>query len=391
MSMSEFERRLRGSEDDLSRIPLSMQDQTIPEDFSEEDIEFAQELGELFSPDLEEIPPLFVQTLLESEDPRFQPVEHGFEHKTRARVFRRLKLRRHLFHSTRSSLAFFPMQRSLAALVAAIVLFMVMTMVVTSNSFAAGMVYLFSGPHSGVVQLHNYPAPAQQSSSVQQSQQKEASPPRLSLLEMQQNLNFQIQWPSYLPDHYDVDSVNIYKGSENVWTDGPIMQLVCTLSLPGVQPHGSGDITVLELKPLGDGKVLQGIAINSSHQIKIGPDGEAGLVVNGQWQNINKTTHSWIDNGSVELIYEHNGVIFWIQGDQRDGIDKDGKALAAIAKSLVPLDVSRIAHMSSLDGLEQSANDLGFTYVGDIYDTDILVVADPNRPMITARASMRLS
>jgi hypothetical protein len=389
MSMSEFERRLRGSEDDLSHNPLSMQDQTIPEDFSEEDIEFAQELGGLFSADLEEMPPLFVQTLLESEDPRFQPVEHGFEHKMRARVFRRLKLRRSLFRSTRSSTGLFAVRRSAVALVVAVMLFMVMTMVVTSNSFAAGLVYLFSGPHSGVVQLHSYPAAAQQSDAVQSPQ--EANPPRLSLLEMQQNLNFQIQWPSYLPDHYDVDSVNIYKGSENVWTDGPIMQLVCTLSLPGVQPHGSGNITVLELKPLGDGKVLQGIAINSSHQIKIGPNGEPGLVVNGQWQNINKTTHSWIDNGSVELIYERNGVIFWIQGDQRDGIDKDGKMLAAIAKSLVPLDVSRITHMSRLDGLEQSADDLGFTYVGDIYDTDILVVADPDRPVITARAPMRMS
>src|SRR5579884_1649595 len=297
MSMSEFERRLRGSEDDLSHIPLSMQDQTIPEDFSEEEIEFAQELGALFSPEKEEIPPLFVQTLLDAENPRFQPVEHGFEHKTRARVFRRLKLRRRLFQTDRSSTGLFPVKRSVAALVAAVMLFMVMTMVVTSNSFAAGMVYLFSGPHSGVVQMQNYPASARQSSSVQSSQA--ANPPRLSLLEMQQNLNFQIQWPSYLPDHYAVDSVNIYKGSENVWTDGPIMQLVCTLSLPGVQPHGSGNITVLELKPLGDGKVLQGIAINSSHQIKIGSNGEPGLVVNGQWQNINKTTHSWVDNGSV--------------------------------------------------------------------------------------------
>jgi hypothetical protein len=387
--MSEFERRLRGSENDLSHIPLSMQDQTIPDDFSEEDIEFAQDLGVLFSPNLEEMPPFFVQTLLQSEDLRFQPVEHGFEHKTSARVFRRLKLRRRLFLSTRSFTHLIPVQRSFVALAAAVLLFMVMTMVVTSNSFAAGMVYLFSGPHSGVVQLHNYPTP--RSYSAQAAEQKEVNPPRLSLLEMQQNLNFQIQWPSYLPVHYDVDSVNIYKGSENVWTDGPIMQLICTFSLPGVLPHGSGKITVLELKPLGDGKVLQGIAINSSHQIKIGPNGEPGLVVNGQWHDMNKTTHTWVDNGSVGLIYERNGVIFWIQGDQRDGIDKDGKVLADITKSFIPLDVSRIAHMSRFDGLEQSANDLGFTYVGDIYDTDILVVSDPDPPVVSARAPMHLS
>jgi hypothetical protein len=185
--------------------------------------------------------------------------------------------------------------------------------------------------------------------------------------------------------------VNIYKGSESVWTDGPIMQLVCTLSLPGVQPHGSGSINVLELKPMGNGKVLQGVAINSSHQIKIGSNGQPGLVVNGQWHNINKTTHTWVDNGSVELIYESNGIIFWIQGDQRDGIDKDGKMLAEIAKSLVPLDVSRIAHMSRFDGLQQSADDLGFTYVGDIYETDFLVIANPDRSVIPAKSNIHPS
>jgi hypothetical protein len=142
---------------------------------------------------------------------------------------------------------------------------------------------------------------------------------------------------------------------------------------------------------MGDGKVLQGVAINSSHQIKIGSNGEPGLVVNGQWHSINQTTHTWIDNGSVELIYERNGVIFWIQGDQRDGIDKDGKMLAEIATSLAPLDVSRIAHMTRFDGLEQSADDLGFTYVGDIYDSDILIVPDPDKPITPARSTMHLS
>lgn len=385
MSMSEFE-NLHESDDDLP-----MQHQTIPDDFSEDDIEFAQELGVLFSPEKEEMPPSFVQTLLEPENPRFQPVEHGFELKTRARVFRQLKLQRRLFHPQPAFAQLYPVRRSLAALVAAVMLFMLVTMVVTSNSFAAGMVYLFSGPHSGVVQLYAYPAPAHQSQAEQPAPAKETSPPRLSLLEMQQNLNFQVHWPGYLPAHYSVDSVNLYKGSEDVWTDGPIMQLVCTLSLPGVQPHGTGNIIILELKPMGDGKVLQGVAINSSHQIKIGSNGEPGLVVNGQWHSINKTTHTWVDNGSVELIYERNGVIFWIQGDQRDGIDKDGKMLAEIATSLTPLDVSRIAHMSRFDGLQQSADDLGFTYVGDIYDSDILVVPDPDKPITPARSTMHLS
>jgi hypothetical protein len=53
--------------------------------------------------------------------------------------------------------------------------------------------------------------------------------------------------------------------------------------------------------------------------------------------------------------------------------------------------VSRIAHMSRFDGLEQSADDLGFTYVGDIYDSDILIVPDPDKPITPARSTMHLS
>src|SRR5258708_22953603 len=68
----------------------------IPADFGEEDLAFVEELNALFSPEEEELPPYFAQTLLESEDPRFYPVEPGFEKKTSVRVFRDLKLRRPL-------------------------------------------------------------------------------------------------------------------------------------------------------------------------------------------------------------------------------------------------------------------------------------------------------
>jgi len=385
MSMSEFEgSQYDGSENDLSHFSLSMQDKGIPDDFSEDDLAFAQELEALFSPEKEEIPPYFVQTLLESENPRFQPVEHGFEHKTRARVFRRLKLRRRLFPHSRPT---FPLRasllsarRSFMALAIACVLFMLATMVATSNSFAAGMVYLLSGQHSGVALFSSYPNPTPSPkfhAAPAHTQQADVDVPhRMSLMETRQQLNFPIYWPTYLPSHYSPDSINLYRGSEQVWTDGPIMQMVCSYAIPGVQPHGTGQIIIWEFKPLGDGKVLQGVQIGSSHQIKIGPNGQPGVVVNGQWRSINSSTHAWVDNGSVELIYERNGVIFWIQGDQKDGIDKDGKTLANIATSLTALDVSRIAHMGRFDGVTQSMDDSTWSFVGEIYDTDILIVPD---------------
>ena len=97
MSTSEFERK--PSESDFGHFGLSKNDGEFPDDFSEEDFEFAQELNALFSLDREEMPPLFIQTLLAAEDPRLQPAESGFEKKTYVRVFRKLQLKRQLFAS----------------------------------------------------------------------------------------------------------------------------------------------------------------------------------------------------------------------------------------------------------------------------------------------------
>src|SRR5437764_3770096 len=89
MSTSEFDKQPNRWRENLS----SLSTPGLPDDFSDEDMAFVQELDSLFAIDEEELPPYFVQTLLDAEEPRFQAVEHGFEQKTQARVFRRLKLR----------------------------------------------------------------------------------------------------------------------------------------------------------------------------------------------------------------------------------------------------------------------------------------------------------
>src|SRR6266566_4915202 len=72
MSMSEFEEQFHSEGDNL--FSLSITEPSLPADFSEEDVAFAQELSQLFSPEKEELPPFFVQTLLEAEDPRYIPL-----------------------------------------------------------------------------------------------------------------------------------------------------------------------------------------------------------------------------------------------------------------------------------------------------------------------------
>src|SRR5215467_2337118 len=101
MSMNEFDQEPNNENSAL--LSNRVTEQEVPPDFGEDDLIFAHELNSIFSPEQEELPPYFVQTLLASEDQLFRPVEPGFEHKTRARVFRRLKLHRRLFHAPRST------------------------------------------------------------------------------------------------------------------------------------------------------------------------------------------------------------------------------------------------------------------------------------------------
>src|SRR5947209_16130979 len=162
MSMSEFDTHMNSGNEGFNYS--FDQIQAIPPDFSEEDLAFALELNTLFSPEQEELPPYFVQTLLQAEDPRFRPVEHGFEKKTSAHVFHRLKLRRRLFRSHRSagevistSIHGIAVNRSLLACAAALMLVMIFTVAFTAPSFTSGVAFLLQGTRSGVYEVQHYP------------------------------------------------------------------------------------------------------------------------------------------------------------------------------------------------------------------------------------------
>src|SRR5436305_1913284 len=218
MSMSEFDPRLYEPEDSFADRPMLASG--LPDDFSEEDLAFAQELGALFSLEKEEMPPLFVTTLLDAENSRFEPVRPGLEQKTYVRVFRRLKLHRSLIRSVRVSLwqgfkDVLPARRSYLVGACVCVCFMLMTMMVTSTAFASGLVYLFAGPHSGVVQYRDTPpvgrALPQQLSSEQQASAAPAlsDEKQLDLIQASRLLQFPIYWPS-LPDNYTVSKLYLY-------------------------------------------------------------------------------------------------------------------------------------------------------------------------------------
>ena len=390
MSMSEFERYLSGSEEDLS--PPSVQAKGLPEDFTAEELAFAQELEELFVFEKEELPPYFAQTLLQPEDVRFQGVEDRFEQKVATRVFRRLRLRRRLYRSYQPVFPGFikemPMQRPLMALVAACLLFMIGTMIYTGPLFASGLSFLWSGAHSGVLLTRTYPqvTPVAQHHGHAANLAMIASPKEIDYIQAQNELHFPIYLPNTMPSNYDLDDIYLYQNENQSWADGPLVQLSYSYQLPGITPHGTGRIVICEFRP--QGRVVQVVKFGSVQQIRFDGGQAQAVYVNGQWVRVHNPSHDWVYGVRSELIYEHNGVIFWIVGDQRDGVDST--VLSNIAGSLQSFNLRAMGHTGDdmMRVVEDSMNGSSWEYGfgGQIIYHDVpgapslsVVGAEPNQ------------
>jgi hypothetical protein len=364
MSMSEFDQDLNNESDDF--LSLALTEKKVPPDFGEDDLLFAHELNSIFSPEQEELPPYFVQTLLASEDQLFRPVEPGFEHKTRAQVFRRLKLHRRLFYSPRSALEAFNTGLSNfysrgSFLITAFVFMLIMAVTVafTGPSFASGMAILLQGAHSGVYQVSTYPKSVHIYSHKHRFVQNHADTQdgEISLVAAQQQLHFKIYWPLSLPRNYALNAIYLYHGAEKSWSDGPIIELV--YSLNGVKSKGTGQIVIREFIPNED--VLQVVQDKAVHPILVDQNGQpAAIYINGQWQEFSRFSHKWVYGKRSELIYQQNGILFWIAGDQNDGIGE--KELWRLAQTFRTFPYSRYTLMrSEMPNVTQA-------YLGDVLD-----------------------
>ena len=374
MSMSEFDQQPNTKRENFS----SLSTQGLPDDFSDEDLAFAQELDTLFALDEEELPPYFVQTLLDSEESRFQPIEHGFEYKTQVRVFRRLSLRRRLVYSQRPSLhslvKVLPARRSLIAC-ASLMLFIFLTLVFTGPSFASGMQIILRGGSIGVMGVQKYPTGLKSVPSNPKLNYP-VSQPKISLLDAQLQLHtWNIYWPQAMPANYTIDNVSLYQEP-----------------LHGMTPHGTGELAIREFKLMPNVKVLQVVKDGAAQAVKIDSSGRAqAIYVDGQWVLHNKIFPSWTYGQRSELIYQQDGIVFWIVGDQRDGMNE--AALLNIAYSLQPFHISQAMHK----GLESDANfvflltqeEVNGPFTGDVlaifpYDTvddPYLSVVGPSQPL----------
>lgn len=331
MRMSEFERP--ENEPSFAAYNASM-----PADFTEEDLAFAAELHALFPPDEESLPPYYVQTLLDVNDQRFDPVVRGFEYKTSAHVFRRLKLRRRIFRAHLSpvnalsiSIGDASLRRSALAMVCTFVMIMLLTVAFTGSSFASGMAILLRGEHkSGVYEINQFPKGIVHASYTN-NQEPSLDTKQISLLTVQQQLHFPIYWPGYSLPQYTLQHINFYVGLNQEWADGPMLEFKYSLSSSPSLKEGDKDVWVREFKPRTD--VLQLVGENASVPIETDAEGRAlAIYVNGQWNSSAGNGPVWIYGGRSELIYQIDGIVFWIADNTHNNLGE--KDLMQIAQGL---------------------------------------------------------
>lgn len=383
MSMSEFDKQENSRGNDFSS--LSTQRRAAPEDFTEEDLAFAEELKGLFSPEDEELPPYYAQTLLEAEDPRFDPAKYAFELRTNTRVFRKLELRRRLF-SKRSSprqivssgIGEVARRRSFLLMIATFMMVMLFTVAFTGESFASGMMYLLQGGGSGVFAVLHYPdRVAHPMRSLPENPESQSLSKEISFFAAQQQLRFPMYWPQHMPQAYSLQDISFYQGIEGdvypvqgdrQWADGPIVQFEYDLP-PTDVVQGTGQIVVLEFKPRPGRNVVQMVQDGAAHPIEVNPDGQSKeIYVDGQWIAPDRSVPQWVTGGRSELIYQQDGVVFWIVGDQRDGIHQ--KELVDIAGALQALPMLRTNHImqieSEMSTVTQVAADVPGSFANDV-------------------------
>ncbi|HEU0027798.1 MAG TPA: hypothetical protein VFQ25_11840 [Ktedonobacterales bacterium] len=312
--------------------------QQWPEDFSPEERQFAAELRELFPIEDETLPPLFVQTLLDDE--LRAPLSKGYTRKLIYRVMRRLDLPLRPLTPRRGPLGLpegmtlraltEPARRAGAPVLAALSLLMALvvgSVYLATPSFAEGLRLLLG--QSGAQQIDSYPTNV--SKAIK----------RLGPL-ARQGAPMPVLWPGQALGPYAYIGMNLLDQQE--WSNGQILDLQYALMEPGqsAQPEqtpaavtkgGTGLLDIREFQ-LSSQYLAVLLAVQNGSATKTSVDGQPAVYVDGMWVVTQGGRQTWQRGTRSLLIFERDGVIFWITGDQRDGMTS--YALTQVAAALRP-------------------------------------------------------
>ncbi|HEY7974449.1 MAG TPA: hypothetical protein VID72_03850 [Ktedonobacterales bacterium] len=345
--MSGFERSNSPERHDAS----GADERPWPDDFTLEDEQFAAELRACFPIEDEELPPLYIQTLL--DDDVQAPLNRGDLRRLTYQVKRRLGLPRKpllthqwapsawadqvsVEHVTR---AVKRAGRPLVALVALLVFCMVSSMYLATPSFAQGLRLLFGD--TGAQQVIHYPDNVAPEKHITPTSAQSAQMPTF--------------WLGTTSGDY------VYQGmrtlTQEQYSRGPILDVQYVLSERTDQQTGSGMLDIREFQiSTSLSAVLQSVQEGSTSLVSV--NGLNAVYVDGMWVTAPGQRTAWQTGSRSMLIFERDGVIFWIVGDQRDGL---GEAqLVQAASQMAPTTMSSLVQSNLLSvrlvGAELSAS-----------------------------------
>ncbi len=299
-----------------------------PPDFSAEELALARDLHDLFPLEQEQLPPRFVQTLATQQKGYDAPT--GLSQRVVYRVFRRLGLPRRLFNDdvptpARGPRGFISLERAPQKVALSTLLALVLLSLVTvAPSFAQGLRLLLG--QTGVQVVPHYPQPMY----VPQVQEQ-----YLSLQAVRDSVPFHVSWLGSAPATYQFQGLIVHIGQP--WADGPVVELQYANA---ELESGFGQLIVREFRPAAGATVLQVVAQDAAHMVRVGK--RQAIYIDGQWVR-QRQAIVWEYGTGAELIYQANGVIFWITGDQRDGVGES--TLVTLAQQLEPLYMGTIPRM----------------------------------------------
>jgi hypothetical protein len=359
---------------------------TFPDDFTADEAAFAHELRTWYAVERDEAPPLYAQTLLGCDRPEM--AEPGFEQRVLYSVSRRLALPRPSLIDGAPALAWlrtagrsivdavFAIPRTVAATGGAIMAIMALTMMVASPSFATGLRILLGG--TGVQQVTSYPAHVQgPSSRVDRS----GKPQPLGTPDP----NAPVYWIGESFGGFTF--AGIRELAQPSWAQGPLLDLTYIADTTGrVATDTTAVLNIREFQ-ISDANsaVLQMVQAGYATAVTAGD--EQAVYINGSWMGALDNAHLgtsavWTPGQKSELILEYAGVIFWITGDQRYGIDE--AALVNVAKHFLVAQVSQLTphvQLTRLAGQELQAA------LADPGAEEIVSVVPAGQPLSSGTAS----
>jgi hypothetical protein len=318
----------------------------FPEDFSTEEMAFTTQMRDLFAIDSEELPPFFVQTLL--DETQYPIPGKGFEQRVIEGTFSRLHLSPSLppqpdsgrsLHAERaptlrsSHLTLRGRARtfqlavrsyfSRPLVVGVSLLMLAIVVVFATPTFAQGLSVFFG--NTGVLQISNPPTP---SGIPGHKKTHPADPDAITF-----DPNMPLFWVGSVAHSYVYDGAQLQAPTQ--WSKGAIVELQYGLSSTS---QGSGILDIREFQVASAySAVLQVVEEGSATSMMLG-NGEPAVYVDGTWvQHMfdHTPTYIWQTGTRCMLVMEQQGVVIWMVGDPRDGLT--AATMAAIASKLAPV------------------------------------------------------